>query len=114
MGRSINLVTIKWSLHSLLCEILNHIMVRYIYITKNVNFQPHQPSIISFRDFCNQQSGVDDEQYIDRFNDMTQNFTDLCYWYCKKNLHGKNLSQLATKIKQIVSLLESIAYEKKI
>jgi len=84
-------------------------MVRYIYITKNKNIEP-EIGIISIQDFCNGETGIDDNNIEDIFDDMTSNFEDLGFWNSEEDLVGKTPVEIKKKIEIILNHLRAEGY----
>jgi len=82
-------------------------MVRYICITHGRDFQIPQHRIISLNEFVDGESGIDKKTNVAMFNDMTTNFMDLGYWDSEKDLNGKNVREVETKIQEILRDLKT-------
>ena len=81
-------------------------MVRYICITEGKEFQKPEHRIISLNEFVDGETGIDQKTNVFVLNDMTTNFTDLGYWDSEKDLDGKNVREVETRIQEIIMDLQ--------
>lgn len=85
-------------------------MVRYICLTNGREFEMPKHRIISLEELVDGETGIDKKTNVSVFNDMTTNFKDLGYWDSEKDLDGKNVRQVETKIQEIIGDLQNKGY----